>query len=320
MRLTAAVQNAGARCRPWADSYTRRQITKSKWTKWDEWDANFRAWMYKALLERAPHLFRMLEARNCILAGREKSLQEDLYLITEYERSFIFIPSDEFLLTSSLEEVFWACYWVKPFLLFKQIFFPGSLSHLYVFLISSRLRLMALLRWAEATEEWNMRKGFVVTLPSTFSPLDTECKVKKMKGRSLRGLTRCVFSKTIWCRVYFHYLLKCGVTRSPRNCDLPSASDPSSLPSQMSPGLFSMLWLIRDATRSPCLVLEITATVERSRDVFKIRPRPLADCSAEALSYIYWVSNEASASSANENALTSWHFITKVKSLSEDSP
>lgn len=60
------------------------------------------------ILERAPHfhIFRMLEARNCILAGREKPLQEDLYLITEYERSFIFIPSDEFLLTSSLEEVF----------------------------------------------------------------------------------------------------------------------------------------------------------------------------------------------------------------------
>lgn len=48
----------------------------------------------------------------------------------------------------------------------------------------------------------------------------------------------------------------------------------------------------------PCLALAITATMERSGDVFKMRPRSLPDCFTEMLSYIYWVSNEAPASSA----------------------
>lgn len=46
-------------------------------------------------------------------------------------------------------------------------------------------------------------------------------------------------------------------------------------------------------TCSPRLALAITAAKQRSRDVFKMRPRPLADGSAEMLSYIYWLSNEA---------------------------
>lgn len=51
-------------------------------------------------------------------------------------------------------------------------------------------------------------------------------------------------------------------------------------------------------TRSPRLALAITAAKERSGDVFKMRPRPLPDGSAEMLSYIYWVSNEAASSRA----------------------
>lgn len=51
-------------------------------------------------------------------------------------------------------------------------------------------------------------------------------------------------------------------------------------------------------TCSPCLALAITAAMERSWDVFKMRPRPLPGGSTEMLSYIYWVSNEAAASSA----------------------
>lgn len=77
----------------------------------------------------------------------------------------------------------------------------------------------------------------------------------------------------------------------------------------MSPGPFLMQRLMR-LIPSPCLELAITSTtVERSWDVFKMRPGLLPDCSSETLSYICWVSDEAS----EEEATTSWHFLTKVK-------
>lgn len=57
-------------------------------------------------------------------------------------------------------------------------------------------------------------------------------------------------------------------------------------------------------TVSSCLALAITVSVERSGDVFKMRPRSLPDCSTEMLSYIYWESNETLVNSAKQKALT----------------
>lgn len=138
-----------------------------------------------------------------------------------------------------------------------------------------------------------------------FKPLDTERKVKKMKPGSVWDLKAlCLFKKDM---MWSLFLLSTERVGGVIRLHLSGEGCCYFFPWKLWLAIRSPLKVtgsVHDSAAHkrlrffPCLALAITATVERSGDVFKMRPRSLPDCFTEMLSYIYWVSNEAPASSA----------------------